>query len=114
MMLPMKNEPGPVWIIHGEANLVEKLLQSRIDRQVVESQSVLDGGCGTGRTAIELFRRGYDVVGVDLDELMLAQAKSKAPQMQWHLADLSTIKLNREFDAIVMAGNVIDLRDTGH
>ena len=29
--------------------------------------SVLDAGCGTGRVAIELARRGVEVVGVDVD-----------------------------------------------
>lgn len=93
--------------IHGEANLVEKLLQAYRDPSRTEPQSVLDGGCGTGRAAIELARRGYEVVGVDLDEVMLSQAKIKAPELQWHLADLSRIQLNRQFDAIVMAGNVM-------
>ena len=30
-------------------------------------RSVLDAGCGTGRVALELVRRGLEVVGVDLD-----------------------------------------------
>ena len=34
-------------------------------------ESVLDAGCGTGRVAIELERRGIDSVGVDLDRKML-------------------------------------------
>jgi SAM-dependent methyltransferase len=39
--------------------------------------SVLDAGCGTGRVAIELDRRGVDVVGVDLDDGLLAAARAK-------------------------------------
>lgn len=66
-----------------------------------------DAGCGTGRMGIELARRGMEIVGVDLDEVMLAQARSKAPQIDWQLADLSTITLDQPFDAIVMAGNVM-------
>lgn len=38
----------------------------------VGGQSVADLGCGTGRTAIALAKRGYDVVAVDLSEAMLA------------------------------------------
>lgn len=94
--------------VHGEANLVAKLLQQ--DYPPPNRQppfAVLDAGCGTGRMGIELARRGYDVVGVDLDEVMLTQARTKAPQMAWHLADLATISLDKRFDAIVMAGNVM-------
>lgn len=94
--------------VHGEANLIEHLLGSALN----QSQSrlpycVLDAGCGTGRTAIELARRGMEIVGVDLDEVMLKQARAKAPQLDWRLGDLSIIKLEKTFDAIVLAGNVM-------
>ena len=68
---------------------------------------ILDAGCGTGRTGIELARRGYQVTGVDLDEVMLQQARAKAPELAWHLADLATISLDQQFDCIFMAGNVM-------
>ena len=39
---------------------------------------ILDVGCGTGRHAIELAKRGYSVTGVDLSDSMLQQAMEKA------------------------------------
>ncbi|MEM7334247.1 MAG: class I SAM-dependent methyltransferase [Chloroflexota bacterium] len=95
--------------IHGEANLVEKLVLAHCKRPEGGKRpfSILDAGCGTGRMGIELNRRGFNVVGVDLDDVMLKQAKAKAPQIAWHLADLSTVQLNQTFDAIVLAGNVM-------
>lgn len=94
--------------VHGEANLVEKLLHSPLNQsQSPRPYAVLDGGCGTGRTAIELARRGIEIVGVDLDAVMLTQARAKAPQLDWRLGDLSTLKLGKTFDAIVLAGNVM-------
>ncbi len=69
--------------------------------------SVLDAGCGTGRVAIELARRGVDVVGVDADASMLEAARGKAPALEWVRADLSTLSLVRRFDIVVMAGNVL-------
>jgi SAM-dependent methyltransferase len=83
--------------IHGEADLVESL----------QPTSVLDAGCGTGRVAIELARRGIDVAGVDVDATMLEKARSKAPELTWTLADLATLDLGRTFDVVVMAGNVM-------
>jgi len=68
--------------------------------------SVLDAGCGTGRVAIELARRGVDVVGVDVDASMLATARRAAPEVDWHEHDLATLDLGRTFEAVVMAGNV--------
>lgn len=83
--------------MHGEASFVASL----------GVRSVLDGGCGTGRVAIELARRGIDVVGVDLDEDMLAAARHKAPHLDWRVGDLAAVDLARQFDAVVMAGNVM-------
>jgi SAM-dependent methyltransferase len=39
---------------------------------------ILDIGCGTGRHAIELARRGYAVTGIDVAHTYLAQAKEEA------------------------------------
>jgi trans-aconitate methyltransferase len=38
---------------------------------------------------------------------MLETARRKAPHLEWHQGDLSTIDLGRRFEAIVMAGNVM-------
>jgi SAM-dependent methyltransferase len=83
--------------MHGEADLVASL----------DRRSVLDAGCGTGRVAMELARRGLDVVGVDLDAEMLAVARDKAPLLHWVEADLAEVDLGCTFDAVVMAGNVM-------
>lgn len=70
--------------------------------------SVLDAGCGTGRVAIELGRRGIDVMGVDVDPSMLATARSRAPGVLFVQADLTdpSLDLGRTFSLVVMAGNV--------
>jgi SAM-dependent methyltransferase len=104
--------------IHGEADLVDALLREHGGRRV------LDAGCGTGRVAIELAARGYDVTGVDLDPGMLDAARAKAPELAWVQADLATLspgdvaqggededgpkgEKGEGFDAVVMAGNVM-------
>jgi SAM-dependent methyltransferase len=85
--------------MHGEAALVDSY----------GPMSVLDAGCGTGRVAIELQRRGHDVVGADLDPDMLAVARGKAPQLTWVEGDLAdpTLLGGRRFEAVVLAGNVL-------
>ncbi len=83
--------------VHGEAALVESL----------GVRTVLDAGCGTGRVAIELAGRHVDVVGVDVDPAMLDAARAKRPDLVWVEADLIELSLDRTFDAVVMAGNVM-------
>ncbi|MCU1364009.1 MAG: Methyltransferase type 12 [Acidimicrobiaceae bacterium] len=82
--------------VHGEATFVLGL----------NPATVLDAGCGTGRVAIELARHGVEVVGVDRDSSMIAEARGRAPQLTWVLADLSTVALGQLFDVVVLAGNV--------
>lgn len=82
--------------VHGEASFVRAL----------EPRSVLDAGCGTGRVAIELARHGVEVVGVDVDPSMIAEARRRVPDQSWLEADLVELSLGREFDVVVLAGNV--------
>jgi SAM-dependent methyltransferase len=97
--------------VHGEAHLVAGLLSAY--RPEVAAPSVLDAGCGTGRVAIELHRRGIQTVGVDLDPEMLAAARANAPALQWVEADLAGLELGRSFDAAVLAGNVLLFVEAG-
>ena len=82
---------------HGEADFLDSL----------RPRSVLDAGCGTGRVAIELHRRGIDVMGVDLDDDLLALARAKAPDVVWRCVDLATMELGRRFHVVAMPGNVM-------
>lgn len=98
--------------VHGEADFVAALAP----------ESVLDAGCGTGRVALELARRGVVVVGVDRDPSMLAVARElldasvgENPGLRASFveADLAGLDLGITFDVAVMAGNVPLFADAG-
>jgi len=65
--------------------------------------SILDVGCGTGRHAIELARRGYAVTGLDLSAEMLARAaeaaRSAGVRVEWVRADATSFSFPAKFDA---------------
>ncbi len=82
--------------VHGEASLVRSL----------SPETVLDAGCGSGRVAIELARHGVEVLGVDMDASMIAEARRRAPTLGWIETDLVSLDLGRNFDVVVLAGNV--------
>jgi SAM-dependent methyltransferase len=93
--------------LHGEADLVAGLLGA-------PPALVLDAGCGTGRVAIELARRGYDTVGIDVEQSMLDAARAKAPGLAWILGDLTSADLpDSHFDLVVAAGNVMIFLELG-
>ena len=79
----------------------------------LRATTVLDAGCGTGRVAIELARRGIRTDGVDLDRRMLERAQAKSEAVRWYLADLATLDLARadgtpaRYHVVVAAGNVM-------
>ena len=53
----------------------------RVVRTMMPSGStVLDYGCGSGRTTLDLLRRGCEVTGYDLSPEMLGRAKAKAAE----------------------------------
>ncbi|MHB1711312.1 MAG: class I SAM-dependent methyltransferase [Acidimicrobiales bacterium] len=82
--------------VHGEADFVMDL----------HPATVLDAGCGTGRVAIELLRRGVEVTGVDVDASMIATARRLEPDLDWVNADVTHVDLGLVFDVVIMAGNV--------
>jgi SAM-dependent methyltransferase len=65
--------------------------------------AVVDLGCGRGRHAIPLSRRGYRVTGVDLSEKMLVLARQRAAKegvtVEWVREDMRTFLRPGSFDA---------------
>ena len=53
----------------------------------------LDAACGTGRYAEFLARRGHRVIGVDSSPDMLAHARRRVPDGEFHLAELDRLPL---------------------
>ncbi len=67
---------------------------------------ILDVGCGTGRHSIELAKRGYSVVGIDLSHSLLAKAREKAIQGNLSIPflqhDARQLPFREEFDVAIM------------
>jgi SAM-dependent methyltransferase len=74
---------------------------------LMPGMSILDMGCGTGRHAIELAKRGFRATGVDISAGMLAEARKKAAEagvdVAWIHADAAAaLDLGAEkFDAAI-------------
>jgi magnesium-protoporphyrin O-methyltransferase len=70
---------------------------------------VLDAGCGTGAMAVELARRGAEVVAVDISPGLIAIARERAPAglaIHWETGDMLDPRLGR-FDHIVAMDSMI-------
>jgi 2-polyprenyl-3-methyl-5-hydroxy-6-metoxy-1,4-benzoquinol methylase len=84
----------------GEVDFIEKELGYD------PSQKVLDIGCGTGRHAIELAKRGYSVTGIDLSESQITKAFEKAEKekvsVDFQIKDARNTHYINEFDLAIM------------
>ena len=84
----------------GECDFIEKELNH--DR----SKKILDIGCGTGRHAIELTKRGCQVTGIDLSEGQLKRAREKAEKeglsISFSRQDARNLPFKKEFNAAIM------------
>ncbi len=97
-----------LWARHTAAE-VDFIVRSL---NIEDSGSVLDFGCGNGRHAIELARRGRRVVGVDfaprlIDEAREAAGVERVEQASFVEADCREVQLNEQFDAAVCLYDVV-------
>ncbi len=85
----------------GECDFIER--ETSYDKQL----KILDIGCGTGRHAIELTKRGYtNIVGVDLSKSQISRANDKARaedlEIDFRVSDARNLPFNSEFDLVIM------------
>lgn len=90
--------------LDGEARFVDAL--------VPRGARILDAGCGPGRVGGALHRRGHEVVGVDVDPVLIEAATQDHPGPTWLVGDLAGLDLPAQgveggFDVVVCAGNVV-------
>jgi len=82
-----------------EVDFVEESLQLR------RQERVLDLACGFGRHTLELARRGYSVVGVDITREYIDEARRQARgnhlDAQFVCADLRDVAFSEEFDVVL-------------
>lgn len=84
----------------GECDFIEKEIEYN------RAARILDIGCGTGRHSIELAKRGYTVVGIDLSESLLKRAIEKASEQKLQIVfqkhDARNLPFLHEFDLVIM------------
>ena len=115
---------------HAESDLWDSMWASRTIEQELEACTIesapremflsylpkegeiIDAGCGFGKWVIYLTRQGYDVVGIDNNELAVAQLKDFDESLQVELGDILDIHYpDNSFDAYISMGVVEHFED---
>jgi SAM-dependent methyltransferase len=93
----------------AEAELIDRLIARH---GAPRPCSVLDIGCGTGKHALALVRRGYELTGIDRSPSMLAHAREAAArdgamQARFIEGDARSFVLNERFAVALMMFTVL-------
>lgn len=63
-------------------------------------ERILDVGCGTGQLTAQIAQTGASVVGLDLDEAMLLQARSNYPHLEFVQGNAAGFHFAEPFDVV--------------
>lgn len=104
------NSVAAGWDEHARRDSPDYLmpLQAALDRLPAGPARILDIGTGTGAAALDLADRYPDaqIVGIDVSDDMIAQARAKAADLssrvRFLVADIASFKDDEGFDLIVM------------
>jgi trans-aconitate methyltransferase len=77
---------------HGQG-VVELLSPQRGER-------ILDLGCGTGHLTHQIGLADAEVIGIDLSQSMIGEARRLYPELHFEIADACDFHLDRPFDAV--------------
>lgn len=87
------------WLIYMEEKVSSRFFGS------IKGKEVLDFGCGTGRYAIPLSKKGANVTAIDFTSAMLNKAKKKAKKekvkIDFSKQDITKYKPYKKYDLII-------------
>lgn len=81
--------------------------------KIYSPSSILELGCGTGRITIPLAEEGFDVLGLDISDSMLNQAKEKYSKTkllkgkaEFLKSDIRYFNLEKKYSMVIMAEDI--------
>lgn len=90
----------------------DKLMQFQLARfeSMLPGKRILDVGCGVGRDTLYFNEDGYEAIGIDLAEALLAEAKKIAPASKFKKMDFRKMSFKENsFDGIWSMSSLVHI-----
>lgn len=90
----------------------DKILQFQLNEFLssLPGKKILDVGCGPGRDTQYFKDDGFDVLGIDVSDGLLAEAKSRCPSCNFQKMDMLELSLpENSFDGVWMMASLSDV-----
>jgi len=91
----------------------DRAILKQVESLLNKDQRILDVGCGYGRTALPLLKKGYDIYGIDLSKKYITELKrglsSASLKSKFKVADMCDLPFgDAAFDVVLCLWSVID------
>lgn len=96
----------PLWEKVGEYKPESDQFIKLVNRYYPKAQTLLDIACGGGKNDHYLKKR-FAVTGVDLSPQMIAQARKLNPGASYHVGDMRSFDLKKQFDVVFFNDGII-------
>lgn len=95
------------WTTRIEGDPKERYVRDLLDR-LPQGARVLELGCGAGEPCTRILAERFDVTGIDISAEQLRRARSNVPAATFLQGDLTTVELEPESFAAVVAVYVLN------
>ena len=107
------HKEGLQWFYDDPTPIVEQVLQ---EFSTTQEKKLLELGCGEGRDAYPLLRKGYHLLATDISPAAIAYAQKKWPEFEKNFAVLDCVRgeFEEKFDFIYAVAVVHMLVEDSH
>jgi SAM-dependent methyltransferase len=96
------------WYLSSRHDFIADLAVKALAGRAPAECRILDAGCGSGGVSGRLLRKGYNVVGCDMDEASIQQGRAQGRLREVHRADVAKLPFEDNTFDLVICSEVLE------